>query len=223
MSQQINLYEERLRPRHDLATTTNLGIAALALLVLMAALAVVAQTDANRKSQAAALIDKRVADRQASLTALSTNVAQGRVSPELSSELEIAKSMLAARKEVMSVLNSDKLGNTVGFSALMAGFARQAQNDVWLTGFSISAGGEEIEIRGRLLDSARLPAYVQFLRNEPVFQGRRFAALEMRGVDPDDGKAQSPSESTRPLPRFVEFVLRSENAGPVAARSEIKQ
>lgn len=135
------------------------------------------------------------------------------------------QALLAARQEVMDVLDSGKAGSSSGFSGFMVGFARQIQADLWLTGFSISAGGEEIEIRGRLLDPAKLPGYVQRLSGEPVFHGRRFAALDMHSVEPvtpvpEVAGAAAPPLREAVMPRFVEFVLRSahggEAAGPVA-------
>jgi hypothetical protein len=53
VSQQINLYEARLRPRHELATGRNLGIGVLALLVLTTTLSLWVRSEANRKSAAA--------------------------------------------------------------------------------------------------------------------------------------------------------------------------
>lgn len=236
MSQQINLYELRLRPRHELATARNLGIAALALLLLMTSLALWVRFDVDRKTAAAAVSQKQVAAEQERLTALSKMVAQRQVSPALASELEIAKAMLAVRSDIIAVLDSGKLGNTSGFSALMSGFARHSQSDLWLTGFLVTAGGSEIELRGRLLDPSRLPSYVQRLRSEPVFQGRRFAALEMRGVDSDEQNTPPPAtakvsatgvppQSAPGVPRFVEFVLRSENvdAADAGTRSGVKR
>lgn len=236
MSQQINLYEFRLRPRHELAMARNLGIGALALLLLMTAIAFWARFDADRKTTAAAVSQKQVADQQEQLTALSKVVAQRQVSPALAGELEIAKATLAVRNDVITVLDSGKLGNTSGFSALMSGFARHAQSDLWLTGFQVTAGGAEIDIHGRLLDPSKLPAYVQGLRSEPIFQGRRFAALEMRSVDPDEqnvdpqGTAKVsatavPLQSVPGVRRFVEFVLRSENvdARDASTRSQVQQ
>lgn len=236
MSQQINLYEIRLRPRHELAMARNLGIAALALLLLMTTLVLWVRFDANRKAAVAAASQKQVAAEQERLTALSKMVAQRQVSPALASELDIAKATLAVRSDVIAVLDSGKLGNTSGFSALMSGFARHSQSDLWLTGFQVTAGGAEIEIRGRLLDPSRLPAYVQGLRSEPIFQGRRFAALEMHGVDPDEQKVEPagtakvsvtavPSQPVPGVPRFIEFVLRSENvdAADAGTRSGVKR
>ena len=231
MSQQINLYEARLRPRNDLATGRNVGICALVVLVLMAGFALWAGREAALNAEVAASLQKQVAAEQEKLVALTKSLAMLQVSPTLAVELDSAKALLASRQEVMTVLDSGKLGNAKGFSTVMSGFARQTQADVWLTGFLVTAGGEAIEIRGRLLDPTKLPAYVQKLSSEPAFQGRRFAALDMRGVEPDEPKADSAAAAKaiketekeiggnageKPaapkLPRFVEFVLRSENA-----------
>ena len=226
MSQQINLYEARLRPRHELPVARNLGICTAALLVLMTALSLWAHFDAKRKSAVAAVSQQQLADGQEKLAELTRTMSERRVSPALAAELENAKAMLVTREEVMAVLDSGSLGNISGFSAMMAGFARLSQSDLWLTGFLVTVGGEEIEIRGRMLDPSKLPAYVQRLSSEPAFQGRRFAALEMRGIDPEDQNNQrgaavaseSPSDGGQQsgvprLPHFVEFALRSENAG----------
>lgn len=229
MNQQINLYEARLRPRHELATGRNLGICVLALLVLMTTLSLWVRSEANRKSAAALASQQQLTEEQERLKALSKLFAQRQVSPGLIAERESTKAMLAASREVIEVLDSGKLGNTEGFSGFMTGFARQSQTDLWLTGFRVTGGGE-IEIQGRLLDPEKLPVYVQRLRSEPVFQGRRFATLEMRGVDPEEQSpeqagvtrvaekspaAEVPSRSVPRLPQYVEFILRSENVGNV--------
>ncbi len=228
MSQQINLYEARLRPRRELATGRNLGVAGLALLALVAGTAVWDGMEAARKAEAAAAIQKQLNEQQVQLTALSKAVAERRVSPALAADLDRARATLVAREEVMETLESGRQGSSAGFSAIMSGFARQAQKDLWLTSFVVARGGEDIEIRGRVLDPSGLPAYVQRLGSEPVFQGRRFSALEMIDRESTDEKAElsakaspggiAPLAALKP-PRFVEFVLRSEHAAGKAAVS----
>ena len=226
MSQQINLYDERLRPRLELATGRNVGIAALVLLVAMAGWSLWEGVKADRRSEAAAASLKEVDAAQEKMKALTQTMAQRKVSPELAAEVEGTRSMIAAREEVIKVLDAGTFGRTTGFSLFMRGFAQQAQSDLWLTGFRIAAGGDEIEIRGRMLDPARLPDYVQGLNTVPVFQGRRFAMLEMRPVNADEASsaqtAQAPAvkaagqrvadgdQAQRQRP-FVEFLLRSES------------
>ena len=177
---------------------------------------------------------------QEKMKALTQTMAERKVSPELANEVESAKSMVAAREDVIKVLDSGALGRTAGFSSFMVGFAQQARSDLWLTGFRIAAGGDEIEIHGRMLDPTRLPDYVQRLNAVPVFQGRRFAALEMRRVSPDEvSSAQTAQASAveaagqhvadgdqaqqqRPFVAFVEFLLRSESVGGGEAPARAK-
>lgn len=215
MTQQINLYETRLRPRHELATARNLGICAAILLALVSTFAVYARMIADRRGGELSAVQVELRGEQERMTALSKAVAERRVAPALFSELTKARMQLETRQDVMDVLVSGKIGNSEGFSGVMIGFARQAQADVWLTGFYVTGGGEEIEIRGRLLDAAKLPAYVQRLSSEPVFHGRRFATLEMRSFDPlaskvDAVAAQAPILPAK-SPQYIEFTLRSAN------------
>ena len=220
MSQQINLYESRLRPRRELGTGRNLGISALILLLMMTALSVWANRVAARKTEAAAQLQQQVSAQQEKLIALTKANAERRVSPALAAELERAKATLVERTEVMDALESGRQGSTSGFSAFLSGFARQTMPDLWLTGFRVARGGDDIEIRGRVLNPSGLPVYVQRLGREPVFQGRRFAGLEMQdkpqveegatpAAQPVQPVPQAVSGSAGKAPRFVEFVLRS--------------
>ena len=217
MSQQVNLYEVRLRPRRELATGRTLSLLGLVLLVLVTVVSLRVGTEAARKTEAAAVMQKQLGVQQEQLTALSKAVAERRVSPVLAVELDSARAMLAARKEVMVMLESGSQGASAGFSTIMSGFARLTQTDLWLTSFVVARGGEDIEIRGRVLDPSGLPAYVQRLGGEPVFQGRRFFGLEMVGREQSEDTAELPVKSlptgaTALPPRFIEFVLRSEHS-----------
>lgn len=216
MTQQINLYDPRLRPRRELATARNVGAATAILLVLLSAFGAYAWISADRRSAELIAVQAEVQAEQERTTALAKAAAERRVTAALAGELARARLQLETRQEVMDVLASGRIGNVEGFSGVMFGFARQAQADVWLTSFSVTGGGEEIEIRGRLLDPAKLPGYVQRLSGESVFHGRRFATLDMRSVEPEAPKADA--AAGQPLApgvfpqRYVEFVLRSANA-----------
>lgn len=221
MSQQINLYEERLRPRIELATARNVAIIFLVVLAATIALAAWSAFDAKRKVATAAQSQQTLLAMQEQLKAAAQKAAERKVSPGLQNELSAAKAKLQAGQEVIGALEHGRLAESGQFSDFMQGFATQTQSDLWLTGFRITDGGLEIEIRGRTLDAARVPAYVQRLDAIPVFQGRRFAALDMRGVDePVDSAVAASSQpdgkevAVKPkLPPYVEFALRSEHIG----------
>lgn len=220
MTQQINLYDPRLRPSRELATARNLGVAVAVLLLTMTAAATWLRVGADRQQAEFANIQTEVRNEQTRLAALEKQLAEQKVSAALLGEIAAARDAVEVRSEALKVLDAGQLGNATGFSAMMSGFARQTVGDLWLTGFTATRGGEDIEIRGRLLDPAHLPAYVQRLSREPVFQGRRFATLQMKHGEPE-ATAGQPAQGAQPtppaLPRYVEFVLRSENIVPATA------
>lgn len=219
MSCEINLYEARLRPKQELATGRNLAVTSLLALVLIGIWAWLAHSEDKQRSAEAMAVAKQVAAANEALSGLTKALSAQRVSPALTAELEETKARLAAGRELLDQLSSGKFGRTEGFYGFMAGFSRLARNELWLTGFQIVNGGEDIEIRGRLFDPVHLPAYVQQLNSIPVFQGRRFAALDLKKVDPE--KSSGPgapssvaaaSEAAPRLPAYIEFVLRSTDA-----------
>jgi hypothetical protein len=214
VSQQINLYEARLRPSRDLLTGRRLGRAVGLLMVVIVAAGALARVAAERAEAELRGVQAELTASQEKFAALAKTLSASKVSAGLQAQIDQAKVPLAARQAAMTLIDSGQLGNREGFSAILSGFSRQTSKDLWLTGFSVSLGGQEIEIRGRTLDAAGLPSYLQRLAAESAFKGRRFAALDMRRVDPaqdkpGEGAAPTPVAAAPALPRHVEFVLRS--------------
>ena len=224
MSQEINLYEVRLRPHREWLGARLLGQAALAVLALVAGAAIWAHARSSAREAVAAELQAQVSERQTQVDTRTKAVAEQKVSPEMVAALADAREALAARTAAFDVLNSGRSLNTAGFSAIFKGFAQQAPENprLWLTSFSVRHGGEAIEIRGRALDAAALPAYVQGLRRQPAFEGRRFAGLEMSDRSFKEVEVPGQAAVTKPQspagvsgntePGVVEFVLRSEAA-----------
>lgn len=217
MSQEINLYEERLRPRRQLVNARNLGVALVLVLVVLVVQGVAMRLAAERAEAELGRVQGEVVAGQKKLADLGKTLADLTVSAALQAELDSAHAQLDNSKMVMAQLDSAQPGNNAGFAGIMAGFSRQASSDLWLTAFTVSGNGQEIEIRGRLLDTSKLPDYVRRLAGEPAFVGRRFDTLDVRRVDPlppsADGDAAKPaaaSAAALALPRYVEFVLRSD-------------
>jgi hypothetical protein len=101
----------------------------------------------------------------------------------LIAELDSAETSVRRRGDIARLLESGAIGSTGGFSDYLRGFARQAPEGLWLTGFTIGAGGNDMEIRGSMLNPATLPDYIRRLGTEKSFQGRNFAALTMNRAD----------------------------------------
>ena len=227
MSQQINLYEERLRPNRELLTGRRLAVAVGLVTAALVAWGVIERRAADDAVAQLAGVQAEVAASQQKLAALGKVLSERKLPDALRAQIEGARAQLAGRNSVMGRLDAGELGNEAGFSALMRGFSHLASNELWLTGFTVASGGHEIEIRGRLLEAASLPAYVQRLTTEPAFKGLRFAALDLRreatgqvaGNASDVAKAPVDAASAS---RVLDFVLRSENVGEASGAAAAK-
>lgn len=233
MSQEINLYAAHLRPNRAWLTGRRLLSGAALLLVLLVLTGVWARLAAERAETELAKRRGEVVARQQQLAAIAKTNGALQVSAVRRAELEAARAQLSSRQAAMALLESGRLGNSAGFSRLLTGFAHLASDQLWLTAFSVTAGGQEIEIRGRLFAAASLPAYVQRLGAEPAFAGRHFAALEMQRPAAALGQAGTGAGGKAPEakadgtaladPRVIDFVLRSEKGGESQAPAGAKK
>lgn len=219
MSQQLNLLLPELRPRFDwLGLPVVLGAAGLGLLVLFGLTQAQALQVVRLKGEEATL-NGQLQNMQQQVQSLGRLLGNRQPNPALAPEIETEKAALGERRAVLAFVGQGDGPRQAGFAEILRGFARQRLEGSWLTGFGLSREG--VEIRGRLLDPALLPAYINRLNGDPAFAGRRFAELEMKGVDPAAEKAANATGATGPAEAaavrppaapYTEFALRSEQA-----------
>lgn len=217
MSQQINLLLPELRPRLDwLALPVVAGAGVLGLLVVVALASAAAWRLDGLKAREVALRGELAALQQEVQT-LGQRLGERKGDTLLDQQLETARTGVAQRQQVLTIVAQGDLPTSQAYSGLFQGFSRQVVEGAWLTGFGFAE--KDIEIRGRLSDPALLPAYIGRLNAEPAFAGRRFATLDMKAVDPaaerrDVAPGTAPLAASAPvrpqLPRYTEFVLRTE-------------
>ncbi|MFZ2972506.1 MAG: PilN domain-containing protein [Ferribacterium limneticum] len=210
MSQQINLLLPALRPRFDWLALPVVAGVALAGLVLISILAVLGLTQAANLKATEAEIKNQLAAVQQQVQTLGQSLAARHGDTSLDRQIATARLALTQRQEVLAVIAQGDITQGSAYSGLLQGFSRQIVDGVWLVGFGFA--DKEIEIRGRLLDPALLPTYINRLNDEPAFAGRRFAALDMKGFEPADDKGNDPASSvkTRVPAGYTEFALRTE-------------
>ncbi|MBI3523381.1 MAG: PilN domain-containing protein [Betaproteobacteria bacterium] len=208
MSRQINLLNPAFRKVRDWLTAAPVAIVACLLLTGIASGAVLTRSKANHLLAIADQQAGTLKSAQDQLVTLTKAAAEGKPDPKLVADLANARAMLKGREEVMKILEAGTVGNISGFSEYLRGFARQTPQGLWLTGFTIGAGGGDMEIRGRMLDPSALPEYIHRLNSEKVFQGRSFSALTIKR--PDEGQSQKNAATARTAsqPPYVEFVLK---------------
>lgn len=220
MSQQINLILPELKPRFDpFALPVVLAASGLGL-VIMTVWSIYAGTVAGRLTVEKAALDGERQRLQQQVQSLGLALSGRKPNPALEQEIRERREDLRQREEALQVVENGRVGSQSGFSRFLYGFGQQVTDGVWLVGFAVK--GEEVEIRGRLTDPGRLPVYIRKLNAEPVFQGRRFAALDMKDVQP---KAAGEASKAAPAPAtadaapypYTEFVLRANLESRAAA------
>lgn len=212
MSAQINLYHPRFLKQREVITLGNLALAAAALYVALALAAGWAWQNAATHRDTAAATEVQLKAAKEQVDAETKAAAVRKPSPQLIAELEQTESVLRRRGEIARLLESGAIGSTGGFAEYLRGFARQVPEGLWLTGFTIGAGGSDMEIRGSMLNAATLPEYIRRLGAEKAFQGRSFAALTMdRASPPATGGPAGRTIAVLPAPTSgpgpIDFVL----------------
>lgn len=211
MSQQINLLLPELRPRFDWLALPVVAGAALAGLLFVVMLAGVNAWRGDGLKSREAAIRAQLAGLQQQVQSLGQRLGARQGDATLDKQIDAARLAVGQRQEVLNVVAQGNLPSSHAYSGLLQGFSRQVVAGVWLTGFGFAQ--KNIEIHGRLTDPALLPVYIGRLNAESAFAGRRFATLDMKSVDPADSKQDataSPAAVKVSVPRYTEFVLRTE-------------
>lgn len=65
---------------------------------------------------------------------------------------------------------------------VLEGLAHASLPDVWVTALRWDAREPQLEIDGRLLEAARLPAYLRRLEQQPGFKGQRLSQVRVTGA-----------------------------------------
>jgi hypothetical protein len=204
LSQQINLFNP-LYLRKEKYFSVRTMLQALGLIAIgLAALYAFALFQTRGLARTAAEYARQADLQRDQLVELS---GKGR-SKLLEAEVARLEVEIKARRALVETLQGGELGDTEGFSRYFAAFGRRPMQGVWLTGFSVGDGGNELKIRGRVLHADLVPAYLKLLNEEDVMRGRQVTDLKLVAHDESlarRGTTEAPP-AAGPL-RFVEFDL----------------
>lgn len=186
MSQQINLFDERFRKQKRLLSARTLVQAAAAVFVIAFAFQQLYAYQ-NRSLQATlAQSDQRATQlRDQTVRFAREFTAQGR-SAALTDEIARIEERLRQRRGLLAGMQGGAGGNVEGFSPYLAALARQTMHGVWLTGIDIGAASGELVLKGRVVDSTLVPAYLRQLRREEPFAERSVRELRVSANGKDN-------------------------------------
>ncbi len=223
MSQQINLFNPIFlkQKKYFSALTMAQGLA----MILVGSIAVVvyARVQLSVLEMEAASTAAQLKTTKAQLAKISVEYAPRNPSKALEEEIRRLQAVVRSQQQAYDVVQKGDFGNTKGYSEYFRAFSRQIMSGLWLTGFSITGDGSNIELRGRAMQAELVPAYLGRLKKEPVMQGKSFAALVMSVPERDaseTSQAAAGASTRQQLADYVEFRLASSVDSPVGESSQ---
>jgi len=208
--QQINLFNPAFQPQKQVLSAAQLALAAGVAVLGIAAAATFGSMRSAELQQQADAGSRQLDARQARLASVNLEFAPRKKDATVDTQLTDVDRQLAAMRHISGALARGELGDTNGFAGYFKALARQSMPGLWLTGVTVDAGGAQIGIRGRAVDPAMVPGYLNRLTQESLMQGKSFASLQIGEAAPlplpaQDAQGQAGS---RPAP-YVEFSLQS--------------
>lgn len=208
MKQQINLFNPAFQPQKQVLSSATILLALGAVIAGVAIFVVLGRMEAAELRQQAAASATQLEQRQARLASVNREFAPRRQDATLGAQIAEAEIQLAAMRHISGALSRGELGDTSGFAGYFKALARQGVQGLWLTGVTVGAGGAQIGIKGRTLDPAMVPGYLNRLTHEPLMQGKTFASLQIGEAAPLQVQDAEGKPATRPAP-YIEFSLQS--------------
>lgn len=231
MSQQINLYNPLFLKKEKLfsvrAMAQALGLVALGLVGIYAFSAMQAR-EAERIAKDYAA---QVAVQREQMIALSARSTANARSKTLEAEVARLEAAVKSRQALLETLTTGQLGNSEGISRYFAAFGRQATPGVWLVGFAIGEGGNDLRVSGRVLHPDLVPSYLRALNREEVMRGRQVTELKLSakevaatGASSAAVSAVESSPATRQEPaRYVDFSIMAPLRAPEPEKGQHKE
>ncbi|KZZ52609.1 hypothetical protein A3765_03640 [Oleiphilus sp. HI0130] len=178
--QQVNLYTEEFRPRIVILPLMQMAVlygVLLSILILISVWLSFEQVDldAQLENTRQSLSIQRDAK-----TSLEAKVAMLRLDDALLRQNKRLKQQIQARKALLETLDSVSVRDTQGFSSYMVGLARQTNQQLWLTRINIAESGASMALEGVAVSGKQVPAYLERLKQEPVFVGRNFTTFDLK-------------------------------------------
>lgn len=199
MKQEVNLYTEAFRPSQEWLTLDFVARVAAAALLVVAVAAGWTQYRVLQLSAEQQKLEQTQARTEEAIARLNEQLARQQRDPQLVDQVERLEERAEDRKRLVERADSVARASSEGFTPYLEGLAKQSREGLWLTGIQVNLIRDQLHLEGGTTQGQRVPDYLQRLRKEPVFEGRRF---ERFGIERSEESA------------FLEFDVASRrNAG----------
>ena len=174
MKQQVNLYTDDFRPRGELWTLDQLAASAVILLAALFLVSLYLNVSLGRAENERDGVAERVDREEAQVDTLQQELERRQEDTALRERVERLEQRVRDRRALLERADEVAQATSEGFTPYLEGLSRQSREGLWLTGIRVNLVQGRLQLQGRTLSGERVPEYLQRLREEAVFEGRRF-------------------------------------------------
>ncbi len=182
MRQQINLYQDVLKPTRLRWSSKQLASTVLICLGVMLVIDFYGYWQTWNRQQDLLLSKQQWLAKQSELKTIEIQYPRRTEDKQLQARITQLEEELKLKKKIVGVLNRDEYGNSVGFSKYLRGLADQHVPGTWLTHVVINHGGEKMSLAGSATRPELVPVLLQRLGGESVFAGKEFKTFMLSRI-----------------------------------------
>lgn len=200
MNQQVNLYHPMFRRTRPVFSASALLQALAVTLVGLGLLYGYPAWQVHILEGEVAGLERQREATVASIADLDTSLPRREKSKLLASEVERLARQVGQRQALLELFTERVTGRSYGLSDYLEGLARQRVDGLWLTGLSVTSGGDALEISGTATSPELVPMLVRRLSDESAFDGASFSYLTLDRQPGDERPEDGP---------LIDFTLRT--------------
>lgn len=183
MKTRVNLYTQAFRPKKERFTLAQGLVIIVSAILLMLTLTVLSENDITASAAKVSNVKQQVAALESEVDVLSDKVARHVQNPALSQQLELLKTRLKYRDELLVQLSQLAEVQSSGFAILMSDLARQRDKDIRLN--QIRLAGSSMTLQGIARNHDAIPRWIGKFSAGKSLQGREFSQLNISRNEDD--------------------------------------
>jgi len=200
--QQINLYRGHDAKNSANASVRLLLISGVGAVLLVLLLGIAGEIYLSGAAADRELVAQNLRKHEAKLAKLSATFTVPAIDPHLEAELMRLRVVRDGLNSNLMLIARQTGTRSDGFSAYFGGLARNTLDGLWFNNVAVSAGGEEMLLKGRAIEPELVPRLLQTLADEQAFAGRSFREVTFERQASEAGA-------------LIDFELRSAPSGEI--------
>ncbi|MDX2321281.1 MAG: MSHA biogenesis protein MshI [Moritella sp.] len=183
MKIRVNLYTQAFRPKKERFALAHALVVIIGSLLLMLTLTVLSENENTTLVQQVSNVKQQVGRLEDKVDELSDKVARHVQNPALEQQLELLKTRLQYRDQLLMQLSKLAQVQTSGFAILMSDLALQRDKDIRLN--QIRLAGSSMTLMGVARNHDAIPRWIGKFSGGKSLQGREFSQLNITRNDDD--------------------------------------